>query len=382
MTNDSLNSGDGLLEQCRFFHDAMQDWLREPDITVACGRWSEGAISELIPLGHGRLLPPIYEGCFAGVRELRLDNAPHHLHIDFGRVHCIRYVVAPSVCFEFKPSFEARLLVLGPGGAAGDHWVVSLMLSCPYDRGALNFSLVRRYLDLARQHARQRPELVEFEVEPAVRTTAEGLQLLQMLRASTGLAAGQWPELIRALCPVADRDEPAPAAEPPCIPLLQKALQLRDASLVIYRERTLIEFKTEKLDGLHRYVEQGYVSWQIGAFDDHHCHLSLDTVVGALFSAEPVSCQGGGINYTIWFLSQGPSGNPFRRDGYFSITLNRPYTGNRPRLEVIGPVLDLYREFRDAAWVQAEPLFLEILANGAPPRHPATDVREVETLAG
>ena len=71
--NDARNADHELLEQCGFFHDATEDWLREPDITVACGRWSEGAISELIPLGHGRLLPPIYEGCFAGVRELRLD---------------------------------------------------------------------------------------------------------------------------------------------------------------------------------------------------------------------------------------------------------------------------------------------------------------------
>ncbi len=272
-------------------------------------------------------------------------------------------------------------MVLGPGGTPGDHWVVSLMLSCPYDRGALNFLQVQRYLDLARRHAQQRPDLVEFEVEPAARATTEGLQLLQLLRTSTGLSEGQWPELIAALCPVPVPAQTAPALEPPCIPLLQKALQLRDASLVIYRERTLIEFKTEKLDGLHRYVEQGYVSWQIGAFDDHHCHLSLDTVVRVLFSAEPVSCQGGGINYTIWFLSPGASGNPYRRDGYFSITLNRPYTGNQPRLEVIGPVLDLYREFRAAAWVQAEPLFLEILASGVPPRHPATDAHKIETFA-
>ena len=133
---------------------------------------------------------------------------------------------------------------------------------------------------------------------------------------------------------------------------------------------------------MHRYVEQGYVSWQIGAFDDHHCHLSLDTVVRVLFSAEPVSCQGGGINYTIWFLCPGASGNPYRRDGYFSVTLNRPYTGNQPRQEVIGPVLDLYREFQDAAWVQAEPQFLEILRDGPPPRHPVADAQAIEGAAG
>jgi len=46
---------------------------------------------------------------------------------------------------------------------------------------------------------------------------------------------------------------------------------------------------------LHRYEEAGHVSWQIGDQNDHHCHLSLDSVTRVLFSAKPVSCQGGGL---------------------------------------------------------------------------------------
>jgi hypothetical protein len=373
-SRDPLPAVEALPELSQFFHDVIEDWLQEPDITVACGRWSQGAISEILPAGRGRLLPPIYGGCFAGVRELRLDGAEHHLHIDLGRVHHVRYVVAPSVCFDFKPSFEARLLVLGPGGSPSDHWVVSLMLSCPYDRESLNAAQVSRFFALARRHAEARPDLVEFEVEPSVPESTIAPQLLEILRQAAGRSDGDWRELGALLCPPVGAAAAAAGTEPPCIPLLEMALALRDSSLVIYRERTLIEFKTEKLDGLHRYVEQGHVSWQIGAFDDHHCHLSLGAVSQVLFSAEPVSCQGGGINYTVWFLTPGPCGNPFRRDGYFSVVLNRPYQGNEPRLDVIQPVLDLYRRFRDEPWVAADSRFLEILADGPPPRHPVASV--------
>lgn len=104
-------------------------------------------------------------------------------------------------------------------------------------------------------------------------------------------------------------------AAPMCLSLLEQSLKLREASLVIYRDRTLVEFKTDRLDAVHRYEERGHISWQIGVSDDHHCHLSLAAVESVLFSAEPVPCQGGGLNYTIWFLASGSAGNPWRRDG-------------------------------------------------------------------
>jgi len=141
--------------------------------------------------------------------------------------------------------------------------------------------------------------------------------------------------------------------------------RLRDASLVIYRERTLVEFQTEKLAGVFKYVEDGHVSWQLGEFQDHHCHLALGAVTRVLFSAEPVPCQGGRLNYTVWFLVPGSCGNPYRSDGYFSVVLNRPYDGDAPRLEIIDQVLSLYRRYRHESWVEADELFLRALGGEA-----------------
>lgn len=359
---------DSLAVQAQFFHDAFAYWLTQPGVTIACGRWADGAISEIMPRGQAQLLPARYDGCFSGVRELRLADQPHHLHIDFGRVHALSYAVVPSVCLAFKPSFELRFLMIGPGNAPTDRWAVSLMLAAPYVQGALDDAAVLKFFDRVRHDATLRPDLVEFIVDPAVRAGRLAPQILSLLQAATGQSPGSsWLEAMSAMCPAASAG--SSEAEPLCLPVLQQALALRDASLVIFRDRALIEFKTDRLGGLHRYEEQGHVSWQIGALDDHHCHLSLGSVVRVLFSAEPVSCQGGGLNYTVWFLSAGSSGNPYRRDGYFSVVLNRPYTGDAARLEVIEPVLALYRRFQYEPWVQADENFLRVLANGPPDRH-------------
>lgn len=52
----------------------------------------------------------------------------------------------------------------------------------------------------------------------------------------------------------------------------------------------------------------------------------------------------------------------------FSVTLNSPYAGDRPRGDVIEPVLDLYRRFRSEPWVRADDLFLRVVEEGAPSR--------------
>ena len=355
-----------LSAQAGFMHAVVARWLAQPGVSIACGRWADGAISEFIPRQAAQLLPAIYDGCFAGVRELRLVGQPHHLHIDFGRIHRLSYAVAPSVCLAFKPSFELRLLTVGAGGAPTDRWLVSLMLESPYVDGQLDTAAALRYFQRATADCRQRPDLVELSVDPAVRSGPVGPLILQALSQAAGTPC-EWGLALASLAP-------APAApigpdEPPMLPLLKQALALRDASLVIFRDRTLVEFKTERLDGVHRYEEAGHVSWQIGDQHDHHCHLSLGAVTRVLFSAEPVSCQGGGLNYTVWFLSGGPCGNPYRRDGYFSIVLNRPYSGNAPRVDVIEPMLALYRRFAGEAWVAADETFLRVLREGPPPRH-------------
>lgn len=142
--------------------------------------------------------------------------------------------------------------------------------------------------------------------------------------------------------------------------LLAGALALKDASLVIFRRGLLVEFKTEALaPGLVSSVEGGHRSWQIGPFEGHHCHLDLAAVKEIEFHAEPVSCQGGRINFTVWFLSDADCGNPFRTNGLFSVTLNRPYTREGiPRREVIAPMYDLYEAFANAPSIRATGEFL------------------------
>ncbi|HCF1774324.1 TPA: hypothetical protein OM995_001203 [Pseudomonas aeruginosa] len=357
-----------LIADSAFFHEVIEEWIRDPKTTIACGRWADGTVSEIIPAGRARLLEARYHGCFAGVREIRLDDGPHHLHIDLGRVYKVCYAVAPSVCLDFKPSLEVRLLTIGPGGAPTDRWSLSLMPECPYRDGSLDEAAVRSFVERMRRHAERAPGLVELSVAPEARQSPQGDDLLRLFREAAERPDADWNQVVDSLLPPSRSAQDTQTMEPVCLPLLRDALALRDASLVIYRDRTLVEFQTEKIDGVHRYVEQGHVSWQIGGLRDHHCHLALGAVVSALFSAEPVSCQGGGLNYTIWFLTSGPSGNPWRRDGYFSVVLNRPYAGSAPRLEVIEPVLDLYRRYRDAPWVQADAGFKRVLEEGVPDR--------------
>lgn len=58
-----------LMEDTAFFHDVISDWIEDPNTTIACGRWSDGAVSEIIPSGRARLLIARYHGCFAGTRD-------------------------------------------------------------------------------------------------------------------------------------------------------------------------------------------------------------------------------------------------------------------------------------------------------------------------
>ena len=141
--------------------------------------------------------------------------------------------------------------------------------------------------------------------------------------------------------------------------LLAGAIALKDASLVIFRRGLLVEFKTEALSpGICSSVEGEHRSWQIGPFEGHHCHLDLNAVQRIEFHAEPVSCQGGRLNYTVWFLSVDDCGNPYRPDGLFSVTLNRPYTEDGvPRHDVISPMYELYETYARDGCVGATEAF-------------------------
>lgn len=352
-------------EQLAFFESVLIDWLQAERVTVACGSWAEGGIAEFLPRGKATLLPAVYEGCFEGVRELRLEGLEHHMHIDLGRVHQLTYSVAPSVCFAGKPSFEVRLLTTGPGGARTSRWSVSLMLSRPYVGDALAPDELAWFFERARLHIARRPDLVRFEVSPDVLRSERADDVRRCLATTLGLPTDAlWHDALRALDGGA-RGVSDESSEPRSLDLLREALRFREASLVIYRERTLVEFQTEKLAGVFKYVEDGHVSWQLGEFEDHHCHLALGAVTRVLFSAEPVPCQRGRLNYTVWFLVPGACGNPYRSDGYFAVVLNRPYDGDAPRLDIIDQVLSLYRRYRHESWVETDELFLRALGGEA-----------------
>jgi hypothetical protein len=157
-----------------------------------------------------------------------------------------------------------------------------------------------------------------------------------------------------------------PLAMPGIVEIVRGALAVHEASLVIHRHRTLIELKTDKLGrGLSLYEEDGYTSWQIGEFDEHHCHLDIGACTAVSFAAEAVSCQQGRRNYTVWFLVDRDCGNPYRPTGYFSVTFNKPYTADgAPRRDLLDQMFDLYRRFAATPGVSAEPAFLQAMAEG------------------
>lgn len=385
-----MENSPGFHERIAFFERIARDWIHSGVATIACGGWNEvGAIAELIPRGNVELLPAAYQECFAGVRELRFTDAPHHIHFDLGRIYSARYCVTPSVCFGGRPSFEVRLLATGAGGTKTQRSSLAMMLTAPYTAGQPDLAQVTEFFVRARDHIRARPDLVEIEIAPEVMASADSGTILAALRAAVG-RDDEVPSLREALAwirpgapgQVNQADGKVAARDPALLPLLRDALQFRESSLVIYRERTLVELQTERLAGVFRYEEGGHVSWQVGEFEDHHCHLALGEITGVLFSAEPVSCQGGRLNYTVWFLVDGPCGNPYREEGYFSVVLNRPYEHGRPRRGIIGQVFELYSRYAHEPWVSADAEFLRALEEatrtaGAQDGHASSDARAV-----
>src|SRR5690606_24592348 len=176
-----------LEERTAFFHDAVTDWLADPGITIVCGRWADGAIAEFMPAGTAKLLPPAYPGRFAGIRELRLEQQQHHLHIDLGRVHALSYVVAPSVCLGFDPSLELRLLVTDEAGAPTEHWMLALMYANPYLRDRrVDPKAAGRFFQAAREHLARRPDLVRVDISPEVASNAHAGALFDCLAKASG----------------------------------------------------------------------------------------------------------------------------------------------------------------------------------------------------
>ena len=156
---------------------------------------------------------------------------------------------------------------------------------------------------------------------------------------------------------------PALALDPvkePAAAVLQATLSLPDASFVIFRHGILAEFRTDQLrTGLCLYTHGAHRGWQVGASNEHHFHPDLAGVRQVLFDAEPVPCQGGRLNYTVWFIGVGDCGNPHRPDGLFSVTLNRPYDATgQPRADILDAVYALYERIRPWPLVGASAPFL------------------------
>jgi len=342
-----------------FFERSLLEWASDDSATIAAGDWRDGAVMELV--GATRLLPARYDDCFAGTRELRAIGSEHHAHVDLGRVHSIEYVIAPSVCLGFRPSLEVRYLSTGPGGSRTGRATLRALVNSLYARDSVNDHAVSVWYQRYVRDVGERPDRVRLVIDPGTSSVSESAAFLDVLAKASNVPLGDWSEAARVLT---SAEKPAATPSAPVFRgLLEDAIALHDASLVIFRDRTLVEFKTDDLAGVFEFTEGGHTSWQIGATDAHHCHLALNAVTSVEFSAEIVPCQGNRLNYTIWFLVAGGCGNPFRSDGYFSVTLNRPYDGHRPRWSVIRPVADLYEKYREHEWVRADREFLRALAD-------------------
>ncbi len=340
-----------------FFERSLGTWAQDQEVTLAVGNWQDGAVMELV--GVTQMLSARYEGCFNGVRELRTSDSEHHVHIDLARIHSIEYVIAPSVCLEFRPSLEIRYLCIGPGGARTGRAMLRALFASPYTTTGVDGQAVAKWYQRYKQDVTEKPDRVRLIFDSKLEEAKEGCAILEALATSSQKVLSNWSSATKELTFL---ERPATVPSGPAFhSLVEEAIAIPEASLVIYRDRTLVEFKTDHLGGLFEYREGDHISWQFGRFEGHHCHLSLNAVTGIEFSAEPVSCQKGRLNYTIWFLIAGGCGNPFRSDGYFSVTLNRPYKGDHPRWEVICPLVNIYAKYRHQEWVRADNGFIAAL---------------------
>lgn len=129
----------------------LREWIADPDITLVCGRWADGGIMELVPAGRARLTPARYDGSFAGLRDLELDGAGHHLHLDLTKLAHAAYVLAPSVCFGYRPSFELRFA--RDATSARDTHGLALGMRQPVSSAGIVFRHVQPTLRGGRQRA-------------------------------------------------------------------------------------------------------------------------------------------------------------------------------------------------------------------------------------
>jgi hypothetical protein len=143
----------------------LRSWLDDRDITLFCGDWRHGGVMELLPKGGALLSGRRYAPPFEGLRDLRLEGAGHHVHLDLGRLAKAWYIVSPSVCYGFRPSFELRFST--EGARPQDGFGLGLALTNPYAGSSLRASPARRYLRRAAEHMRHFPGVAGFACEHA-----------------------------------------------------------------------------------------------------------------------------------------------------------------------------------------------------------------------
>ncbi len=136
----------------------LREWLADPDLTLICGRWSDGGLMEVMPEGRATLTRPRYDGAFSGLRDLNLDGQHHHIHLDLEKLRRAVYLVAPSVCYGFRPSFEVRLCA--SDDVATTAFGLGLSVRRPYHRDRLSHEAVRRYLRRLVSHRAANPGVV------------------------------------------------------------------------------------------------------------------------------------------------------------------------------------------------------------------------------
>lgn len=113
---------------------------------------------ELLPEGRATLSRPRYDGDFAGLRDLNLTGQHHHIHLDLRKLTRAVYLVAPSVCYGFRPSFEVRLCATDDMHAT--EFGLGLSVRQPYRGDELSHEAVRRYLRRLANHRGSSPEVV------------------------------------------------------------------------------------------------------------------------------------------------------------------------------------------------------------------------------
>src|SRR5690606_13129397 len=148
------------------------------------------------------------------------------------------------------PSLEVRLLTTDEAGSPTEDWMVALMYANPYlqDR-RVDPQAASRFFRTAREHLARRPDLVRMRIAPEVMDNVHAGALFECLAEASGkrFEGTDWAAALAALGARSPKAAPAASAEPRIVPLLRDALALREASLVIFRDRTLVEFKTERL---------------------------------------------------------------------------------------------------------------------------------------